>query len=207
MCLGLTRSIILERRPVSLVAKAIGVLVTSYSLSIKTGSYFKGIRNENSPSDVSNASSPAFGSDISTSRIDTPHKFIRHESSAGVDNGSLNRSSTLPSSESEDTSSIDSQNRNPSYSQPGITKVDRLSCSNADISDADVQTSSLESQIRGPSDNAQLTSPAISPDEIYTFIFAVIDEEMVADPSYLISIIVEFVRRYANHFVSHIMCM
>lgn len=37
---------------------------------------------------------------------------------------------------------------------------------------------------------------AISPDEIYHFVLAVVEDEMGGDPSYLVSVIVEFLQRY-----------
>ncbi|GKF11950.1 hypothetical protein Tco_0049876, partial [Tanacetum coccineum] len=42
---------------------------------------------------------------------------------------------------------------------------------------------------------SQVTSVAIPPDELYSYVFASLDEEMIADASYLFSIIVKFIRR------------
>ncbi|GJR60535.1 regulator of MON1-CCZ1 complex isoform X1 [Tanacetum coccineum] len=42
---------------------------------------------------------------------------------------------------------------------------------------------------------SQVTSAAIPPDELYSYVFASLDEEMIADASYLFSIIVKFIRR------------
>ncbi|GKE29825.1 hypothetical protein Tco_1445209 [Tanacetum coccineum] len=41
---------------------------------------------------------------------------------------------------------------------------------------------------------SQVTLAAIQPDELYSFVFASLDEEMIADASYLFAIIVEFIR-------------
>ncbi|KAH7511104.1 hypothetical protein JRO89_XSUnG0223700 [Xanthoceras sorbifolium] len=205
LCLGLVRTVILERRPVSVVARAIDVLVTSYSHSIKTGSYFKGLKNETTtPSSVPNANSPVSITDVSTNRIDGLGKSIRHGSAAGIDSESLNRSSTFSASESEDVSSFVPLKTNSNDLQLGGHKVNRASLLAAESAN-EVQPSSLKHPLPGPSDNpinaniseqqdSQLTSPAISPDEMYRFVFAPAEEEMVGDPSYLVSIIVEFLR-------------
>nr|GEZ63520.1 regulator of MON1-CCZ1 complex isoform X1 [Tanacetum cinerariifolium] len=41
---------------------------------------------------------------------------------------------------------------------------------------------------------SQVTSVAIPPDELYSFVFASLDEEMTVDASYLFAIIIEFIR-------------
>lgn len=38
-------------------------------------------------------------------------------------------------------------------------------------------------------------SVAISPDEMHRFVFTLVEDEMSGDPSYLVSVIVEFLRR------------
>lgn len=42
---------------------------------------------------------------------------------------------------------------------------------------------------------SQLSSPAISPDELYKFVFASVEEIMVEESEYLVAIITEFLRR------------
>jgi hypothetical protein len=39
---------------------------------------------------------------------------------------------------------------------------------------------------------------AISPLEMYRFVFALVEDEMSGDPSYLVSVIIEFLRRYGS---------
>lgn len=41
-------------------------------------------------------------------------------------------------------------------------------------------------------------SVAISPVEMYQFVFALVEDEMSGDPSYLVSVIIEFLRRYVS---------
>lgn len=188
LCLGIARTVILERRPVYMVSKAIDVLVSSYSLSLKTGSYFKGIKTESTSSGVANTSVARSSTDVSTSRIDGTS--IRHESTAGVDGECPSRSSTLSASDSEETASS-APLKDSRDLQLGGGKVDRASLTVAQSSgpsDNPVFANILEQQ------DSQFTSAAISPDELYKFVFAAVEEEMVADPSYLVSIIVEFLR-------------
>lgn len=198
LCLGIARTVILERRPVSMVAKAIDVLVTSYSYSIKTGSYYKVTKAERtSSSDEPNTDSLRSGTHVSTIRSDG--KFIRHQSTGGVDSESLNRMSTFLGSDSysEENVSFEALNTDFTNQQLGGGKVNLAV---AGSSSAEVQSLSFHHQLSGPSDNiseqqdSQLTSPAISPDEMYRFVFAPVEEEMLGDPSYLVSIIVEFLR-------------
>lgn len=206
LCLAIARTVILERRPVPMVARAMDVLVTSYSHSIKTGSYLKGIKSEKiSPSSVPHVSSPRSGADVSARTVDALEKSVKHPSAAGVENEYLNRSSTFSASDSEENPSSEPPKTNLIDLQLVDGKVDREKLVGAKTSSTEVQSSSLQHHLLGPSNNplnanvselqeAQLTSPAISPDEMYSFVFAPVEEEIVGDPSYLVAIIVEFLR-------------
>ncbi|XP_061346356.1 uncharacterized protein LOC133292005 isoform X1 [Gastrolobium bilobum] len=177
LCLGITRTLILEHRPVSVVAKAINVLVTSYSHSIKTGSYLKGLKPEKTS---------ASGADVSSIGTDSIGKSIIHESTSRVDSRSLNKALTVSSLDSED----ESQPANPECNleaQVGGDVNNESSPSTAAHS-AYVMPSPLQSG----QEESQLTSAVISPDELYSFVFSPVDEEMVGDPSYLVAIIIEF---------------
>ncbi|XP_059668545.1 uncharacterized protein LOC132313671 isoform X2 [Cornus florida] len=161
LCLAIARTIILERRPVSMVARAMDVLVTSYSYSIKTGSYFKGIKAEKtSPSGVPPVNNP----------------------------------------DSEDNASSEQQksNSHDGHSFGGKTDGENLM-------GAEIHPSDLRSKLLRPGTNplnanvseqqeSQVVSAAISSDEMHSFVFAVVDEEMSGDCSYLVAIIVEFLR-------------
>ncbi|KAG2683267.1 hypothetical protein I3843_10G024200 [Carya illinoinensis] len=204
LCLAIVRTIILEHRPVPMVARAMDILVTNYSHSIKTGSYLKGIKSEKtSPSTVPHVSSPSAVAEVTASRVGALEKSVQHEFAAGVDSELFNRSSTLLSSDSEDNAISEPQKTNSSDIHFFYGKVDGENLMGAETSSTDVQPTSLQHQLLGPSNNAlnanapeqqeaQLTSPAISPDQMYSFIFAPIEEEMVGDPSYLVAIIIEF---------------
>ncbi|KAF5737364.1 hypothetical protein HS088_TW13G00243 [Tripterygium wilfordii] len=191
LCFEIVRCVILERRPMSMVAKAIDVLVSSYSYSIKTGCHLKGVKVEKpSPSDKAHISSPRTGTNISTGGVGEIGKSLKHECSAGLGND-LDRPLNFSVSDSKDGDSID------------LPKAVKEYSSGADGSCVDVPPFSAQSQQLGMDNNSlnasvseqlesQVTSPAISPDEMYSFIFAPVEEEMVGGSSYLVTIIVEF---------------
>ncbi|KAA8516967.1 hypothetical protein F0562_017215 [Nyssa sinensis] len=205
LCLAIVRTVILERRPVSMVSRAIDVLVTSYSYSIKTGSYFKGMKAEKtSPSGVPRVSSHGNVVDESTSRVDAFGKSVTHEAAGGMDNESINRS-TFSASDSDDNASFEPQKSNSHNLHSLGGKIDTQNLMGAETSSAEVHPSALQSQLLGLGNNplnanvseqqeSQVTSAAISPDEMYSSVFAIVEEEMTGDSSYLVAIIVEFLR-------------
>lgn len=171
-----------------MVAKAIHVLVTSYSHSIKTGSHLKGPNPEKaSATGVQNP-----GAVVSAIGADAIGKSIVHESSARVDGGSFNKASTVSSLDSEDESEYANPKHNSTESQVG-GDVNNKNSQSSEAHSAYVMQSSLQSRQEEP----QLTSAAISPDEMYSFVFSPVDEELVGDPSYLVASIIEFLHRYA----------
>lgn len=202
LCLAIVRTVILERRPVSMVTRAIDVLVTSYSNSIKTGSYFKGIKAEKPPtSDVSNVNPPTSVVDESIRREDALGKSIKHGSASGVENESINRLPAFSVSDSEENVSFENSNHLRSLG----AKADRENFKVAESSQSEVQKLSLQSQLLGPSNSplnannsenleSQVTSAAISPDEMYSCVFASVEEEMAGDPAYFVTIVIEFLR-------------
>ncbi|KAG6693996.1 hypothetical protein I3842_09G028000 [Carya illinoinensis] len=194
LCLAMARTVILERRPVAMVARAMDVLVTSYSHSIKMGSYLKGIKSEKAlPSTATYVGSPSSAADTTASRMGVLGRSAKHESAASADSEHFNRTSTFSTSDTEENASFEPPKTNPS----DIQSVD----SRMDVG-ANVQTSSSQHHLLGASNTPldanvseqqeELTSPAIAPDEMYGFVFTPVEEEMVGDPSYLVAIIVEF---------------
>lgn len=190
LCLALARTMILERRPVNIVGRAMDVLITSYSHAIKTGSYFKGMKTEKtSASSTQHVHTQRSAADEFSSRGDSRGGSVRIDSAAENSDEPLNRSSMLSDSDTEEG--------NVGPSSAGSKRV-----IGAETLGAKVQPSS---QLPGPSriplkankaetQDSQITTAAISPDEIYSFVFAQVDEEMGGDPSYLVTIIVEFLR-------------
>ncbi|GMI84799.1 hypothetical protein like AT3G12010 [Hibiscus trionum] len=186
LCLAITRTMILERRPINMVAKAMDVLVASYALSLKTGSYFKGIKTDKNTSNVPNVSAPGQGVDVNTGRTDGLGKSAQHKSASRVNSVSVSRPSTYSSSETEDSSSFEPSKISSNDSQFDGVKVDTGAESSATGNPLNASVSEQQ--------ESQLTSPAISPDEMYRFVFAPTEEEMIGEPSYLVAIILEFFR-------------
>lgn len=191
-----------------MVARAIDILVTSYSYSLKAGSHFKGMKPEkNSTSGVPQVDTPSPVTDDSASRVDSHGKSVL-ESASGVHHESIGRSSTFSGSDSEDNETIKLQKTTPvdRYSVGGKVRIGMQM--GPESHSKRVHQSPLQSQVLGPGNNqlnanvtnhqeSQVTSAAISPDEMYSFVFAPVEEEVGGDSSYLVAIIVEFLRRYA----------
>ncbi|KAI3472124.1 hypothetical protein Pfo_029612 [Paulownia fortunei] len=140
LCLAITRTIILERKPVPMVARAIDVLLTAYSHAIKTGSYYKRIvAEETSPSVASN--------------LTRPKGYLLEPGTSGSEVPPTGQSQILG---------------------PGNDQL------NSDASERH------QSQVT--------SSAATSPADFYSCVFAPAEEEMAGDGSYLMAIIVEFLR-------------
>lgn len=180
MCLAIVRTIILERKPVPVVARAMDVLLTAYAQAIKTGSYYKRITaEETSPSNASGVNRP---------------NAVVGESVAGIDaSGSINQEHGSVTGNESDGPSITTERGD--LLEPGM------------LGGEDLPTG--HSQVLGPANNqlnpnasqrnqSQVTSSAAtSPADFYSYVLAPIEEEMTGDGSYLTAIIVEFLRRYS----------
>ena len=70
----------------------------------------------------------------------------------------------------------------------------RASGSSIDEEEEEVEMN-LPSGSADEQQESQLSSPAISPDELYKFVFASVEETMVDESDYLVAIITEFLRR------------
>ncbi|XP_009342228.2 regulator of MON1-CCZ1 complex [Pyrus x bretschneideri] len=204
LCLSIARTVILERRPVSTVSWALDVLVSSYSHSVKTGTYLKGI-NSAKTSGEPQTSVPGSSADVSSRRVDAVGESIKYESAAGLDSESPNRFLTYSNSDSEDNASFEAPKATSNNSQLFDGKVDMGKLTGAETSSGEVRSSSLQYQVLRSGNSSldangseqqesQPTSPAISPDEMYSFVFAPVEEEIIGEPSYLVAIIVEFLR-------------
>ena len=164
----LVSSLIIERRPLPMVFRAIDVLVGSFAHSLKTGNYPKG-------------------------------KTVKSEPATGVD------SRTVPNSGNSTSDSEDNANFKKAKDKfldlnSSSVNIDRESIVGAEASrtvDHSVPSESqqpLNANVSKPQES-QVTSAAIPLDELYSLVFASVEEEMIADASYLFAIIVEFIRR------------
>nr|GLL36524.1 uncharacterized protein C18orf8 [Ipomoea trifida] len=179
LCLSIARTIILERRPVPVVARAIDVLVTSYMSSLKTGNYHKGTKAEKA--------SPSGGSNTKTA-VEDKMKRAKDESTS-----SIQQKMKASPSGSED---------NVSY---GTQRSEFQDFDSSTLVGPEVHSSDVQSQIVGTcstplnanvpeQQESRLTSAAISLDDLYSFVFAPVEEEMAGDASYLVAIIIEVLR-------------
>ncbi|XP_049365252.1 uncharacterized protein LOC125830073 [Solanum verrucosum] len=199
LCLAMARTIILERRPVPMVARAIDVLVNCFSLSIKTGKHHMGSKVERSSTSGSNVNSAI---DESISQADTSEKSPKQESGSGTHDKSIVKSSSV-TSESEDNVSF-AKNRGKSINVDlSSSEQNGGNLIGTDVSGDEAQPSVVRPQAPGSgstslrTDEQQeslVTSAAISPDDLCSFVFAPVEEEMAGDSSYLVAIIVEFLR-------------
>ncbi|KAJ9554827.1 hypothetical protein OSB04_009441 [Centaurea solstitialis] len=186
LCLELTRSLILERRPLPMVFRAIEVLVNAFSYSLKTGSYSKGGKSEKPT--VENSVGTGTSDEISSA--DASGKSIRTESASGVDRRTVHNSSVL-TSDSEDNANFRKAKAKFLDINSSSGNIDRETsvASESQLHDNQPLNANVSEQ-----QDSQVTSAAIAPDELYDFVFASVEEEMIADASYLFAIIVEFIR-------------
>ncbi|XP_043691905.1 regulator of MON1-CCZ1 complex-like isoform X2 [Telopea speciosissima] len=192
LCLAITRSIILERRPIPLVARAIDVLVTSYSHSIKMGSTLLGriVGGEtSSTSGIRHVDSSRTGVDGSLTRIARLGKTMHESATASgvvgepqqfrtgdVENESLdlatgvtvNRSSTALVSDSEEnvgSEVMKSSSGEPlEKSQPNnLHFLGTKDGTGAETSGKEVEHSTLQPQMLGPSGlNSEVSEQLVS---------------------------------------------
>lgn len=204
LCLAVARNIILERRPVSMVTRAIDVLVTSYSYSVKTGSYLKGMKPEKtSSSSTTTANIPEALDTVGeeyASRVDASGKSVKHEPTGGAENESVSKFGFSSLDSDDDGANFERLKNVPKNVHSTGIDVERENLIGAEVqSDSESQIISHGNQL--PNNNisepleSQIDSAAITPNEIYSFIFAPIEEEMTEDASYLVAIIIELLRR------------
>lgn len=226
LCLGMVRTIILERRPVSMVAQALDVLVASYLHAVKTGSIcsdrpVSSGTKKTPTSHIQHVGASLKRADEANTKVKMHGISIGKESTSLVGNetinldaiSSVNISSSL-FSDSEDNCNVEkstlhmenSLEKSQSGSHDGSTaKEERTSQRGAEASHTDIEPTSLQSELLEPSgdsadpnpsnlQDSQLACAAISPDEIYSFVFALVEDEMAGDPAYMVAIIIEYFR-------------
>eukprot|EP00262_Sarcandra_glabra_P000773 TRINITY_DN10879_c0_g1_i2.p1 TRINITY_DN10879_c0_g1~~TRINITY_DN10879_c0_g1_i2.p1 ORF type:complete len:596 (+),score=107.94 TRINITY_DN10879_c0_g1_i2:207-1994(+) len=250
LCLAIVRTVILERRPVPMISKAIDVLVSSYSYSIRVGNSLQGgARGTHSVNPVSGGGEMTPASSIqnmgsSQAMINEPNskvqihgKSVIEESMGGVENeprqilsrdvenepldcnevSTMNRLSACSVSDFEENVNMESVKNNAreplenslSSDLHGLGAKGESKCrTRAETSDADVERSLSPSEIlehggRPMNSNvssrqeSQVACVAISPDEMYNFVFAPVEEEMAGDPIFLVAVIIEYFRSTA----------
>lgn len=173
ICMAMIRTAILERRPLSMISRAMDVVVTSYAHSLKT--------TISKPAKGGKTPATATADAQSSSRVN--RNSADHHLHADLEDDSFERSTLSGTDDTEENGPFehartDSNNKvvmgaGSTYKGEGLFNA-----------------STSEQQ------EPQLSSAIISPDEMYSFVFAPVEEEMSGDPSYLIAIIIDFLRRY-----------
>lgn len=230
LCLSIMRTVILERRPISMISRAIDVLVASYSHSVKSGvALQEGERtlDMDQHSDVQHISSSGVVYEETRSAMVNRERSVRQESSSGPEtearqyndrdernqphhattsanirtgssvsesDGDANEETVmLNSGESPQKSSIGDM----STSKTGEVVNKTIQTSDTNLSQTPLQSEALAHNgspsnptDRGPS----FSTVVISPDEMYHFLFAPVEDEMGGDPAYLVAVILEFFR-------------
>lgn len=156
LSLAIVRTIILERKPVPMVARALDVLLTAYSQAIKTGTYYKRIAaDEISPSNAPSAAAGESITGIATSRsINQVPESVATSDSDGPSIGKTERGQLLEANMvgSEDLPTGQSQNHASQRNQSQVT-------SSAATSPADFYShvfASIEEEMTG--DGSYLTA-------------------------------------------------
>ncbi|KVH90598.1 Colon cancer-associated Mic1-like protein, partial [Cynara cardunculus var. scolymus] len=202
LCLELARSLIIERRPLPMVFRAIEVLVNSFSYSLKTGSYLKGGKSEKPAVPGVSENSVSTGTSDNISSADASGKSVKTGPASGVDRRTIHNSSFL-TSDSEDNANFKKAKAKFLDTNSSSGNIDGETSVGADASRIEDHSMASEPQLHdnqplnanvSEQQDSQVTSAAIPPDELYNFVFASVEEEMIADASYLFAIIVEFIR-------------
>lgn len=183
LCLAIIRTIILERRPATMVSKAIDVVLDSYSRLMKMGGP-SGIRRTHEQNQQSSGPS-AEGSHVvhqEPSSATTFSPIVNPGQESGVGSGSV-LSNTLDSDEITNASGATSEARSGHQTSDAVNKTQAV----GEISRPLSSGTSLQP---GP----HAASVAISPVEMFQSVFALIEDEMMGDPGYLIAVILEFLR-------------
>lgn len=176
LCLELVHSIIIERRPLPMVFRSIDVLVNSFAYSLKTGSYLKGGKSEKT-----------IVSGVPENNVGESGKSVKSESASGaVDN------SGFSTSDSEDNANFRKAKFHVNSSNGNKDKEKSVGAEDSTSGDHSVNQP-LNANV-SEQQESQVTSAAIPPDEMYSYVFASVEEEMIADASYLFAIVVEFIR-------------
>lgn len=212
LCLAMMRTLILERRAISVISRALNALIASYSQGIKmhgTCQTRKGkITTENpfaaasvNPSDVQQRINVSTTMNENVSRVESAEEEFmsalgseieqsvtspEHGEPTELSNSKPNQPSTLSLSDSEDN-----RNFRKRYTTAEQSLVRSLS-DNFQTSGASSEMAN-KTALAGTQDTT-ITSAAISPDELCYNVFAMIEEEMSGDPAYLVAVVIEFLR-------------
>ncbi|XP_058108514.1 uncharacterized protein LOC131251670 [Magnolia sinica] len=228
LCLAIMRTVILERRPVAMITRAIDVLVASYSYLMKTENSLQGGTGstcsgnpvstgveKTHASSIHHADVSQAVADEAINRVDVHRKSTRQESTSGVENNPLNLDSISDSKENTNLEQLASHSGKSLENSPsgdlygsGTQEV-KKNRAGAETSKANIEQSPLQSEVLEASSNtldpnasdqqgSQVACVAISPDEMYSSVFALVEEEIAGDTTYLVAVIIEYFRSAAS---------
>ncbi|XP_026425129.1 regulator of MON1-CCZ1 complex-like isoform X3 [Papaver somniferum] len=183
LSLSIMRTQILERQPVPVVSRAIDTLVMSYLHSVKMGVSIQDIHINSIKHGAMSGGEREYRQSISGD--------VQTEST-GLTAGSTGNIRSSIGSDAEENMNLELLG---SGSGDSHTAADIEQPLQPQGSGAGENRS--ESDVPGQRE-LQVASAAISPDEMYQFIFASVEEEMAGDPAYLVAIIVEYLRSAAS---------
>ncbi|KAL6883350.1 hypothetical protein ACP4OV_010764 [Aristida adscensionis] len=199
LCLAIVRTIILERRPVTTVAKAIDCVLESYSRLMKMGGALHGVRrthdqNQQSGGQPVGAShvvsqEPSPGTCSHVVNQDQASGIVNRsvQSNSGAEHG-IGRTSLNGSSDSDEITSISGA---ASQGTSGYQTSDAVNRRPHVVGEDSRPLSSGTPVQQGPS----IASVAISPSDMFHSVFELVEDEMMSDPAYLIAVVMEFLRR------------
>ncbi|XP_062205003.1 uncharacterized protein LOC133907035 [Phragmites australis] len=199
LCFAIVRTIILERRPVTMVAKAMDVVLDSYSRLMKMGGGFPGVRRTHEQNQQSGGQ-PVGGSHVVSqepSRGTTFSPVVSPDQSSGIENRSVQSNSVVEhgidrtllntSADSDDIMNISGAT---SQATSGYQTSDAANKRLQVVGEDSRPLSSGTSVQHGP----HAANVAISPIEMFQSVFALVEDEMMGELTYLIAVIMEFLR-------------
>uniref|UniRef100_A0A0D3HDE1 Uncharacterized protein n=1 Tax=Oryza barthii TaxID=65489 RepID=A0A0D3HDE1_9ORYZ len=177
LSLAIVRTIILERRPITMVAKAMDVVLDSYSRLMKMGGGLPAVRRtsvQNQQPGVQPGVNPDSASGDGNRPVQS-NSEVEH----GIANLAEHVDRTLLNTSSDSDDIIDASGA-------------------SDAPDRKPQVLGQDSRPLASGTSTQhgshVASVAVSPSEMFESVFVLVEDEMMADPAYLISIIMEFLR-------------
>lgn len=198
LSLAIVRTIILERRPITMVAKAMAVVLDSYSCLMKMGGSVSGVRRA---SEQQQSSGQPF-EDSSVILLEPPSRtmirpVVNTESASGVETRPPQSNSGVEHGIASLAAHVDRTSLNTSSNSDDIINTSRGS----QTSDATSERPQALGEDRRPlaSGTSIQHGPhgagvAISPIEMFQSVFVLVEDEMMGDPAYLIAVIMEFLR-------------
>uniref|UniRef100_A0A0E0IRV9 Uncharacterized protein n=1 Tax=Oryza nivara TaxID=4536 RepID=A0A0E0IRV9_ORYNI len=177
LSLAIVRTIILERRPITMVAKAMDVVLDSYSRLMKMGGGLPAVRRTSEQNQQPGVQ-PSVNPDSASGDGNRPVQS-NSEVEHGIANLAEHVDRTLLNTSSDSDDIIDASGA-------------------SDAPDRKPQVLGQDSRPLASGTSTQhgshVASVAVSPSEMFESVFVLVEDEMMADPAYLISIIMEFLR-------------